>query len=237
MSPTKTAWRVGSAGDAPLALMSRGELNQLSKAYRQQLEVAQALTDSLAHLRQQRLQISALAVLGIGALVVLGSRWLTAPLRHLTLAARRLQQGEYTVALPPDHGDEIGQLAGSLAALRDTIQERITQLSSARDAAEAANRAKRAPLANTSHALRTPLNGLLGMAQLARQPELDPARRQQYLDLVADSAQSLAGILSDTLDLARIEAGKRVLALQPFEPRALLQGVLARPCWWTGACG
>ena len=188
---------------------------------------AQALTDSLAHLRQQLLQISALAVLGFGALVVLGSRWLTAPLRRLTLAARRMQQGEYAVELPPDQGDEIGQLAGSLAALRDTIHERITQLSSARDAAEAANRAKSAFLANTSHELRTPLNGLLGMAQLARQPELDPTRRQQYLDLVADSAQSLAGILSDTLDLARIEAGKLVLELQPFEPRALLQGVLA----------
>ena len=188
---------------------------------------AQALTDSLAHLRRQLLQISALAVLGFGALVVLGSRWLTAPLRRLTLAARRMQQGEYAVELPPDRGDEIGQLAGSLAALRDAIKERITQLGSARDAAEAANRAKSAFLANTSHELRTPLNGLLGMAQLARQPELDPARRQQYLDLVVDSAQSLAGILSDTLDLARIEAGKLVLELQAFEPRALLQGVLA----------
>ena len=188
---------------------------------------AQALSDSLAHLRWQLLQISALAVLGFGALVVLGSRWLTAPLRRLTLAARRMQQGEYTVALPPDHGDEIGQLAGSLAALGDAIKQRIAQLGSARDAAEAANRAKSAFLANTSHELRTPLNGLLGMAQLARQPDLDPARRQQYLDLVADSAQSLASILSDTLDLARIEAGKLVLEREPFDPRALLQGVLA----------
>ena len=111
--------------------------------------------------------------------MVLGSRWLTAPLRRLTLAARRMQQGEYTVALPPDHGDEIGQLAGSLAALGDAIKQRIAQLGSARDAAEAANSAKSAFLANTSHELRTPLNGLLGMAQLARQPELDPARRQQ----------------------------------------------------------
>ena len=188
---------------------------------------AQALTDSLLNLRRQLLQISVLAVLGFGALVVLGSRWLTAPLRRLTLAARRMQQGEYAVELPPDQGDEIGQLAGSLAALRDAIKERIAQLGSARDAAEAANRAKSSFLANTSHELRTPLNGLLGMAQLARQPELDPARRQQYLDLVADSAQSLAGILTDTLDLARIEAGKLVLDRQPFEPRALLQGVLA----------
>ena len=187
---------------------------------------AHALTDSLAHLRRQLLQISALTVLVFGALVVVGSRWLTAPLRRLTLAARRMQQGEYAVELPPDRSDEIGQLAGSLAALRDAIHERVTQLGSARDAAEAANRAKSAFLANTSHELRTPLNGLLGMARLARQPGLDAERRQQYLDLVADSAQSLADILSDTLDLARIEAGKLVLDVQPFEPRSLLQGVV-----------
>ena len=188
---------------------------------------AQALADSLAHLHQRLLQVTALAVLGFGALVVVGSRWLTAPLRRLTEAARRMQQGEYAVALPPARDDEIGQLAGSLAALRDAIRDRIAQLGSARDAAEAANRAKSAFLANTSHELRTPLNGLLGMAQLARQPDLDSATRQRYLDLVADSAQHLANILSDTLDLARIEAGKLVIQVQPFELRPLLQGVLS----------
>jgi len=188
---------------------------------------AEALTDSLARLRRQLLQISALAVALFGAVVVLGSRWLTAPLQRLTEAARRMQHGDYDVELPPARGDEIGQLATSLAALRDAIGERIRQLGSARDAAEAANRAKTAFLANTSHELRTPLNGLLGMARLARQPDLDPARRQQYLDLVADSAQSLADILSDSLDLARIEAGKLVLDVQPFAPRPLLHGVVA----------
>ena len=188
---------------------------------------AQALTDSLAHLRRHLLQISVLAVLGFGALVVLGSRWLTAPLRRLTAAAQRMQGGEYDVTLPPGRADEIGQLSTSLAALRDAIRERIAQLGRARETAEAASRAKSAFLANTSHELRTPLNGLLGMARLARQPDLDPEHRKQYLDLVVDSAQSLADILSDTLDLARIEAGKLVLHAAPFEARPMLQSVLS----------
>ena len=188
---------------------------------------AQALSDGLDHLHRRLLQVTLLSVTVFGALVVAVSRWLTAPLRRLTHAARRMQQGDYGADLPPDRDDEIGQLAGSLAALRDAIRERMHQLGSARDAAEAASRAKSAFLANTSHELRTPLNGLLGMARLARQPDLDPARRQQYLDLVADSAQHLADILSDTLDLARIEAGKLVVQVQPFELRPLLQGVLS----------
>jgi PAS domain S-box-containing protein len=95
------------------------------------------------------------------------------------------------------------------------IFEDITQrhqaeeaLARARDDAEAANRAKSAFLANTSHELRTPLNGMIGLAGLARAEDLAPALRRQYLDQIAQSAQSLAGIISDILDLSKIEAGK-----------------------------
>ena len=188
---------------------------------------ADALSDNLAELRSHLLKISVLTVAVFGALVVLGSRWLTAPLRRLTAAARQMQHGHYEVTLPLGGRDEIGQLSTSLSALRDAIRDRISQLGSARDAAESANRAKSAFLANTSHELRTPLNGLLGMARLAQQPDLDPERRRAYLDLVVESAQSLADILSDTLDLARIEAGKLALIPQAFEPRQLLQRVVS----------
>jgi signal transduction histidine kinase/ActR/RegA family two-component response regulator len=187
---------------------------------------AQALTDSLASWRRQVLQISGLAMLVLGGLVVLVSRWLAAPMQRLTRAALHMQQGHYDIALPPGGRDEIGQLATILGALRETIRDRIAQLHLARDAAESANRAKSAFLANTSHELRTPLNGVLGMARLARQPGLDTARRQRYLDLLVDSAKSLADILSDTLDLAKIEAGKLVLDLQPFDVRAVVLGTL-----------
>ena len=75
---------------------------------------------------------------------------------------------------------------------------------SARDAAEAASRAKSAFLANTSHEIRTPLNGLLGLARLAMQEDLLDSRRQQYLNQIFDSAQSLSSIISDILDVMMI---------------------------------
>jgi PAS domain S-box-containing protein len=98
-------------------------------------------------------------------------------------------------------------------------------LARARDEAEAANRAKSAFLANTSHEIRTPLNGLVGLARLARQPSVDEARREQYLAQIDDSAQALAGVISDILDLSKIEAGKLRLEHTDFDLHALLESI------------
>jgi PAS domain S-box-containing protein len=107
-----------------------------------------------------------------------------------------------------------------------TERHQIDQaLADARDRAEAANRAKSAFLANMSHEIRTPLNGLLGLARLAMQLGLEERRRQQYLAQIHDSAQSLAGIISDILDLSKIEAGKFSVESVPFDLRALLGAV------------
>ena len=98
-------------------------------------------------------------------------------------------------------------------------------LARARDAAEAANRAKSAFLANTSHEIRTPLNGVLGLARLAAQPDLPAPQRQAYLDQIIESAQALAGILSDILDVAKIESGKLQLEAAAFDLSGLLSSL------------
>ena len=103
--------------------------------------------------------------------------------------------------------------------------EAARELARARDAAEAANRAKSAFLANTSHEIRTPLNGLLGLARLARQPGIDAGRRLRYLEQIGESAETLAAIISDILDLSKIEAGKLEIDSAPFDLAALLQSL------------
>jgi PAS domain S-box-containing protein len=116
---------------------------------------------------------------------------------------------------------------GTIWIAEDVTDRRAVEqaLARARDDAEAANRAKSAFLANTSHEIRTPLNGLVGLARLARQPDLDPARREQYLAQIDDSAQALAGVISDILDLSKIEAGKLRLEQADFDLHALLESV------------
>lgn len=103
--------------------------------------------------------------------------------------------------------------------------ERAT--AAARDAAEAANRAKSAFLANTSHEIRTPLNGLLGLARLALDSNTDAVRQRHYLELIVDNAQSLAAIISDILDLSKIEAGKLVLDESDFDLHEMLESTYA----------
>lgn len=109
----------------------------------------------------------------------------------------------------------------------DVTERRAVQqaLARARDEAEAASRAKSAFLANTSHEIRTPLNGLVGLARLARQPGLDEARRGQYLAQIDESARALSGVISDILDLSKIEAGKLQLEQAEFDLHALLESI------------
>jgi PAS domain S-box-containing protein len=104
----------------------------------------------------------------------------------------------------------------------DQAQE---DLAAARDAAEAASRAKSAFLANTSHEIRTPLNGLLGLARLALRDDLDDAQRKVYVSHMLESAQGLSATMSDILDLSKIEAGKLDIEAAPFRLRGVLDAV------------
>ena len=114
---------------------------------------------------------------------------------------------------------------GTLWIVEDITERRQFEqaLAQARDDAEAASRAKSAFLANTSHELRTPLNGILNLAQLARATDIDETRRRLYLDQIAESSLSLAAIISDILDLSKIEAGKLGVETTVFDLGRLLR--------------
>lgn len=110
-------------------------------------------------------------------------------------------------------------------------QRSVGALAAARDASERASAEKSRFLARMSHELRTLLNSVLGMAQLlARDPGLDPARREHAATLER-AGRHLVAIVNDVLDLARVEAGRLELAPRPVDLRALLEETvaLARP--------
>jgi signal transduction histidine kinase len=114
---------------------------------------------------------------------------------------------------------------GGLIGLRVDITElkRTTeQLEHAVQQAKAANQAKTEFLSNMSHEIRTPLNGVVGLAHVLARTTLD-AQQTKLLAAIIDSATLLEDLLSDILDLSRIESGRLALRHEPFSLERLAQ--------------
>ncbi len=114
-----------------------------------------------------------------------------------------------------------------LSVLWDVSEKRraAEELAAAKEQAEAASRAKSEFLATMSHEIRTPLGAVIGLADLALDPELESEKRRYYLEKIRESSQLLTGIITDVLDLSKIEAGKLSIERAPFNLVKQVEGV------------
>jgi signal transduction histidine kinase/DNA-binding response OmpR family regulator/HPt (histidine-containing phosphotransfer) domain-containing protein len=148
------------------------------------------------------------------------------PVTKLINAAQKVSASQnYTLRIPHERTDELGtlidsfndmlaQIEGRGAALthhRDELERQVSvrteQLEKAKNAAEAASRAKSAFLATMSHEIRTPMNGVLGMTEMLLGTSLSDTQRK-FTNLVKSSGEHLLVIINDILDFSKIEAGK-----------------------------
>src|SRR6202167_921387 len=175
---------------------------------------------------------------------VLSSRFqkpISRPVLELVETAKAISgRGDYSIRAKILNHDEFGRLASEFNGMlgqiekrdlelqqhRENLEEQVahrtsellnmnTDLVLAKDAAEAASRAKGEFLANMSHEIRTPINGIMGMTELALDTELNTEQRD-YLLLVKSSGESLLSVINDILDFSKVESGKLDLEMIEF---------------------
>ena len=169
------------------------------------------LADSVAESDRPRVEAAIAAALTAGEAEV-GFAPAREPEAWLALSLRRI-------------GD--GRLMGSVRDARAT-RDREAELEQARAEAEAQNAGKSRFLANMSHELRTPLNAIMGFSDIMRQGLFGPLtdRYAEYAELIHDSGGHLLDLISDVLDMSKIEAERFELARDIFDARDAVAGVL-----------
>jgi len=128
---------------------------------------------------------------------------------HMVTRRKRRDGSLLDVEVLAVPGDQKGETFGNLVIYQDVTERKRAEeaLQRAKEAAEAASRAKSEFLANISHEIRTPMNGIIGMTELALDSDLAPEQRE-YLGMVKNSADYLLALINDILDFSKIEAGK-----------------------------
>ncbi|MFM9438199.1 signal transduction histidine kinase [Janthinobacterium sp. CG_23.3] len=164
----------------------------------QQKDELGSLGGSLEHTRQ--------ALQALFSEIESKNRMLEADIQHRALTERELQR----------HREHLEEL----------VRERTAELQLAKERADVANQAKSTFLASMTHELRTPLNAVLGYAQILKRDKGLSERQAVGLNTIQQSGEHLLMLITDLLDLAKIEAGKFELVPEPVNLAAFLAGIV-----------
>jgi two-component system sensor histidine kinase BarA len=180
--------------------------------------------------------------LAIIVFYLITTRLILGPVRVLQETAEKVSKGDLNIRSDISTGDEFQQLSETfnrmltnlqagedqLRSINKSLDLKLGQLEESNVALYESNRLKNEFLANVSHELRTPLNSILGFADLLKDAALtaDP-KNARYLQNIVNSGKHLLALITDLLDLAKIEAGKMEVRSEPLSLSDLFEGLIS----------
>ena len=173
------------------------------------------------------------------------NRVILKPVRRLRDTADKVEQGDYSVRASIQTGDdfeslgdsfnrmldEIERTSGQLRSMNESLDFKVAELAEANIGLYESNRLKSEFLANVSHELKTPLNSIIGFAELlnelALKEESPDPKRTRYVSNIIESGHRLLEMISELLEMAKIEAGRVEVSIAPVDVGELLESLSA----------
>jgi signal transduction histidine kinase len=207
-------------------------------------------TSQFAEGQQLRSKIYIISSLLVGSLLAILvfyfilTKLIFSPVRRLRETAEKVQAGDLQIRSQIKTGDEFEQLAEAFNTMLDRVEHsqaqlqsinqsldlKVDELAEANIGLDESNRLKSEFLANVSHELRTPLNSIIGFAELlqelATEDESADPKRLRYLANILSSGRSLLDMINELLDMAKIEAGRIEVNIEPTSLGDLIEGLV-----------
>lgn len=155
-----------------------------------------------------------------------------------TVRAGKIWRGELEYTMRDEHTvwlsvtvspifDEKGKVSNFVGILEEITKRKIYEedLKRAKEQAERSDRLKSAFLANMSHEIRTPMNAILGFSSLLKEEDIDLEQSNYYIDIINSKGKDLMRIISDIIDISRIEAGDLLIRMEPLEIFEFLRNI------------
>lgn len=212
---SKTGWSVG-------IVVPREEVIAPALATNQKITAnTQTTVDGISKQSTSQLTTSMLILGGIIILILplatLFSRTISRPIKALDDGSKRIGQGDLAHRIQVNSGDEIEHLAATFNQMAAELETKVEEIEAANAQLRKLDELKSQFISMASHELRTPLIAIQGYVDLLREHhDTDEAERRQMLDTVSRNATRLARIVTELLDISKIEENKLVLRTEPI---------------------
>lgn len=203
----------------------------LAVSYQDRVDQAVKVDQKVHNLANQILFFSLLVSTFLALVLGVYTSWVIAyPIEMMVQVANQVgDESDFDLQVPIKTNDEIGELTEALNHLIRRVAEYTEALEQAKISAESANRSKSVFLANMSHELRTPLNAIIGYSEMLHDESADLGYNDFLPDLerIQTAGTHLRDMISDILDISKIEAGHVTLYLEDFDVnQELIQDVI-----------